>query len=403
MTGDPASLLPSRILILDDERQIHASLRLRLGSTHDLEFSFGARDALDKVRDHRFDLCLVDIQMPEMDGLKFIEAAQELDPDLGFVVLSAFDSPENLRRTIPLQVYDFVCKPLPERTEFEGRLPAWIERTRQRRHERLLARQADGIVAERDTARLEREVELVASETARDALQQTAGLLTTIHAHLLSVTAQLAARPRLDPTVTHLLRSLEEARKTSDAAMTVAEGFFDSAYGSRDTSPALPNDGIPHAIAIALRISRADLGNKTVDYRSIPSGFPIRGLSGIEFLLMLLPALAAALISTAPATTVGVRAEYVPRLDYAARDRSFFWLNRKHSLGSHAALTITISAAASPPSTAEVESWLNARHPPLAVASPWGLTRGIRKCRGLFGAAVSPHAGQFGLKLILPT
>ena len=123
MTRDAVNLLPPRILIVDDERQIHASLRLRLGNANELTFAYDAKEALEKVKQTRFDLCLADIHMPKMDGLAFIEAAQQLDSGLGFVVLSAFDSPENLRRAIPLQVYEFLSKPLPERAGFEARLP----------------------------------------------------------------------------------------------------------------------------------------------------------------------------------------------------------------------------------------------------------------------------------------
>src|SRR5688572_17434984 len=114
MSIDPVDLMPARILVVDDEQQIHASMRLRLGNDHELVFSFGGPDALRKLSQDRFDLCFADIHMPEMDGLRFIDAARTIDPQLGYVVLSAFDTDDNLRRTIPLQVYDFISKPLPE-------------------------------------------------------------------------------------------------------------------------------------------------------------------------------------------------------------------------------------------------------------------------------------------------
>ena len=406
MFRDPVNLLPLSILIVDDERQIHASLRLRLGQAYELAFSFGARDALEKIQHRKFDLCLADIHMPEMDGLAFIDAAQELDPGLGFVVLSAFDSHENLRRAIPLQVYDFLSKPLPERAEFEGRIPAWIEKTRERRREQELARDASAIAEDRDAARLEREVELVASETAREALRQIAGLLTTIQAHLSSATTQLATRARNDPSLMHLLRGLEEARKTSDASMTVAEGFFDSAYGNRDTSPALPNEGIHHAIDIARRMNRAEEGNKTVDFCPFETNVPIRGLAGIDFLLMMIPALGAALACAAPNTTVGVRGEHVLRLDSATKEptrRNCHWLTRKHALGSHPAVLISIAACAPPLSIAGIHSWLRGDDPLLQAISSKRLFMGIQKCHGLIGVAVTPHAERFGLILVLPT
>jgi CheY-like chemotaxis protein len=403
---DAAQLLPPRILVVDDERQIHASIRLRLGGSYDIACAYDAREALEKIRHVRFDLCLVDIHMPRMDGLTFIDAAQALDPDLGFVVLSAFDSNDNLRRAIPLQVFDFLPKPFPEVAEFEGRIPAWVEMTRHRRREQKLAREAGIIAEDRDAARLERDVEMVASETARDALRQTAGLLTTVHAHLLSATTQLAARARTDSSLVHLLRGLEEARKTSDAAMIAAESFFDSSYGSRDASPALPEESIRHAIDIATRISGAAEAGKVVDFLPAAGNPPVRDLSGIEFLLMLIPALGAALAVAAPHTTAGIRTALVSRLDAVTKDplhRDLLWLNRKRALGSHPALVITITATAAPLSVPEVEAWLGGNHAPLARITSRGLLPGIAKCRGVFGAAVAPAAARFCLVLALPT
>ena len=140
MSINPLDLMPPRILVVDDETQIHASMRLRLADENELVFSSSGSDALCKIAQQRFDLCFADIHMPEMDGLSFIDKARTVDPCLGYVVLSAFDTDDNLRRTIPLQVYEFITKPLPERRDFEARISNWVEATRKRRRERQLAR-----------------------------------------------------------------------------------------------------------------------------------------------------------------------------------------------------------------------------------------------------------------------
>lgn len=407
MARDPAELLPPRLLILDDERQIHASLRLRLARTYDLESSLDARDALEKIRHQRFDLCLADIHLPGMDGLSFIDAARAIDPELGFVVLSAFDSPENLRRTIPLQVFEFIAKPLPEKAAFEDRLPAWIDLTRQRRRDRRLARAADQIAADRDAARLEREVELLASETARDVLRQTAGLMTTVHAHLATATSVLASRARADPTSQHLLRSLEQARSSADAAMTATGDFFDSAYANRESSPAVPGECLRHASDIALRFTRAATQNKTIAFRPPESSLPVRGLSGMDFLMMMTPALCAALEGAPPNTTVGVQCEILPRLDAAIREsaarREIMWINRKHAAGGQAALLFRIHSAGPALSAREVEDWLGDAYAPLAAVPARGLLPGIQRCRGLLGFSVRPQAPHFGVTFVVPT
>ena len=405
MAPDTVELMTPRILIVDDERQIHASLRLRLGRDYELVCCFNAREALARLQEKRFDLCIADIHMPQMNGLTFIETAQKTDPALGYVVLSAFDSDENLRRTIPLQVYDFLSKPLPDRAGFEARIPAWIDATRRRRREQELAGQAGSMASDRDAARLERDVEVVASETARDALLQTANLLTTIHAHLVTATASLAQRAKTDPTATHFLRGLEEARKTADAAMTVAEGFFDSAYGNRDSSPALVDSGLRHAISIAHRMSQAEQAGKTVDLSGFDDRLPTRGLSGIEFLLMMVPTIGAALAITGPNTTVRIAAGTIGRLDGIGRDphlRDYFWINRRNALLSHPGLVIALAATGPALSRAEAEGWLKGDYAPLAHVTARGLILGLQKCRGVLGFATAPEAGQFRLALILP-
>ena len=405
MIRDPAELLPPRIAIIDDERQIHASLRLRLGKEYELTSFFDGRNALDAIAEGKFDLCLVDIHMPQMDGLAFIEAAANSDPALGFVVLSAFDSDENLRRAIPLQVYDFLSKPLPERDGFEARIPDWIARTRQRRHDRMLARQAYTVDRELNSARLEREVELVAAESAHDALLQTANLLTTIHAHLVSASSIVAARAKSDPSLAPLLRSLEVGRKTAEAAASVAEGFFDSAYGNRDTAPALINSGINHAIGIASRMSRADESKKSVDFPALDDHLPVRGLSGIDFLLMMVPAIGLALTVSSANTTVRIRSEPIARLETVARDARFknhLWLNRRTAAISRSGILITVDASAPPFSRVQTEAWLNGEDAAHAAVTARGLVKGIQKCQGLLGVALAPHAVQFQLVLALP-
>jgi DNA-binding response OmpR family regulator len=240
MNRAAARLLPPRLALVADDLLIHAHFRSRLDAAYELICFHDARSALAAFAafgQTHFDLCLVDIQIPDMDGLALIAAAALVDPTLGFVVLSAFDSESNLRRTVPLQVYDFIWKPLPERDGFEARLPEWIARTRQRRRDRALAEQAGTMDRDLYTARIERDIEWVASESARDALMEAANLLTTIHAHLVTATAQVSSRVKSDPSLLPLLRNLEVGRKTAEAAAALTEGFFSSPSATPSATP----------------------------------------------------------------------------------------------------------------------------------------------------------------------
>lgn len=401
-------ILTPRILVVDDERQIHVSVRLRLVKDYEVVCCSDAEQALEAIASSRFDLCFVDIHMPKMDGFTFIEMAQRSDAALGYVVLSAFDSSENLRRTIPLRVFDFIGKPLPERDEFEARVPGWIARTRAQRRDYALVHEGELLHSDLDAALLQREVELVASETARDALLQTANLLTTIQAHLVSASAAAAGRAKADPSLLPLARNLEEARKTADAAATVSQSFFDSAYANRDSSPALIALGLRQAAGIASRMSGAEAANKAIDLTgaSLAEHLSISALSGIELLLALVPTLSAALLRAGANTTLNVDLQALPRLEIAMKEpsfRSYLWANRKNSPPTRAGMLITITAAAAPLSRAEAEAWLNGNDGPLATISPRGLIAGLQKCRGFLAISLSPQSGKFQLLVGLPT
>ncbi|PAW66785.1 MAG: hypothetical protein B9S34_07175 [Opitutia bacterium Tous-C1TDCM] len=405
MPTDPAAGMTPRILLVDDERQIFAAVRLRLGRDYELCHRTDAASALACIRTDRFDLCFVDIHMPGKDGLTFIAEAQEVDPQLGFVVISAFDTAENLRRAIPLQVYAFIGKPLPDKAGFEGKVPEWIERTRRCRHDQGLARRADAIATDLASARMAQEIEFVASESARDALQQTANLLTTIQALLVSATSTLGQRARGDATLATSMRNLEQARRTADAAMIVSAGFFDSAYGNRDTSPALIGSGVRHALEIARRISRADEDEKVADCTGLDEFTAIRGLSGIEFLLLMVCAQTVALNRARPRSTVGLHAAPLARLEHVTRENSSrpcAWLNRKHVLSSQPGIQFTITADAPAMSRTEFEAWLQGELSSLRGVPAHGLVMGIQKSRGLLGLATAPQADGFRLVIALP-
>ena len=405
MSAVADQIINPRILVVDDERQIHASLRLRLAANHEVVCCADPRVALAHVKQESFDLCFVDLHMPAMTGLQFVEAARTIDAGLGFVILSGHGTEENLRRAIPLQVYDFILKPLPDRAGFEQRLPEWISRTKARRKEMALLESSATLVQDLGTAQIERDIEFTASESARDALLQSANLLTTIHALVASACQSIDSREKQDAGLRMIGRSLHEARRATEAATTITESFFDSAYANRDASLAILGAGLRQASEICLRWTRSEHDRKNVDSVVQESNAIVRGLSGIELLLLLIPPLSAALEVSAPGTTVQVRSEGCLRLDAVPRalhTREFLWVNRRNAMHSHPGVLLGIRSSAGALDRAELTAWLEAR--PCRINLPVrGLLHGLAKCKGMMGFSVAPTHGYFEIVLALPT
>ncbi|HTL68102.1 MAG TPA: response regulator [Lacunisphaera sp.] len=405
MKPDTADLTTPRVLLLDDERQIHASVKLRTAGICNIVSAFAPDEGLAAIAREPFDLCLVDIHMPGIDGLEFIELARKSDPGLGFVILTGFDSEENLRRAIPLQVLELISKPLPDRLGFEKRLPEWVQRTRMRRRELALAQETAPIMQDLDVARIERDVESTASESAREALLQSANLLTTVQALLLSTSVSIEKLRQTDPALAGINRGLQEARKYLQSATDIVEGYFNSAYADRECSPALIDVGIKHAMAISLRLARADEQKKAIDLSSLQKTVIAVGLTGMDFLLMLVPALCNALELAPEGSTTQVTCREMVALDSIFDEparKHFLWINRKHASIARSGVIINIRSTAAASESAELGAWVRGEPVNSLRIPSRGLLLGLQKCKGVLGFGIRPHAVRYEMLIALP-
>ena len=101
-----------RILVVDDEEIVRQSLSDWLEEDgHLVRACSEAQSALSAMRDGDWDLALVDIKMPGMDGLELQRRLREIDPDLAVVMMTAFASVETAVRALKDGAYDYITKP----------------------------------------------------------------------------------------------------------------------------------------------------------------------------------------------------------------------------------------------------------------------------------------------------
>jgi len=100
----------NKILIVDDERNIRETLRMVFSNTYEiLEAESGAK-ALEELR-HEPDLVILDIMMPEMDGLETLRKIREISTELPVIILTAVDRVTTVVAAMRLGAVDYLIKP----------------------------------------------------------------------------------------------------------------------------------------------------------------------------------------------------------------------------------------------------------------------------------------------------
>jgi DNA-binding NarL/FixJ family response regulator len=108
----------TRILIVDDDALVRAGLTMILQSADDLEVVGEARDGsevIEAVQRHRPDVVLMDIRMPQMDGLAATAALQLTAGPPRVIVLTTFDLDDFVFRALQAGAAGFLLKDTPPR------------------------------------------------------------------------------------------------------------------------------------------------------------------------------------------------------------------------------------------------------------------------------------------------
>jgi adenylate cyclase len=130
------------LLVVDDNRINRLLLGRALENLgHSVRFAETGRAALDLLREHRVDLVLLDIEMPDLNGFQVLEVLAD-DPhyrDLPVVVLSSVEEIDSVARCIELGAEDYLFKPV-NTVLLTARINASLEKKRLRDQQRELFR-----------------------------------------------------------------------------------------------------------------------------------------------------------------------------------------------------------------------------------------------------------------------
>lgn len=102
----------NRILVADDEESIRWVLAKALKQKgFSVDLANDGRHALELIKDNRYDLAILDIKMPGINGLDLLDKVRELNNDLLVVIMTAEASMKNAVEAMKRGAYDYITKP----------------------------------------------------------------------------------------------------------------------------------------------------------------------------------------------------------------------------------------------------------------------------------------------------
>jgi len=103
---------PIQILIADDDKAFRALLWETLKTpAREIRLAANGREALEILKEKKFDLLITDIRMPEMSGIELLKEAKRLQPHLLVIIITGYASLETAIQALKEGAYDYIRKP----------------------------------------------------------------------------------------------------------------------------------------------------------------------------------------------------------------------------------------------------------------------------------------------------
>src|SRR5580693_5790549 len=106
------SMLKGSILVVDDESEIREGLELLLrGEGYGVSSAETGESGLEKLEQHPYDLLLLDVSLPDRNGLDMLKEIHRRDPQLSIVLITAYGSIDMARAAFKNGAMDYITKP----------------------------------------------------------------------------------------------------------------------------------------------------------------------------------------------------------------------------------------------------------------------------------------------------
>jgi len=144
------------VLIVDDDEATCRSLELIFGKNgYETETAGTGREALEKAQGRFFNVALLDIKLPDVEGIELLVPLKEIDPDMAVIMFTGYASVETAVRALNQGASAYITKPVKVE-QVLARVREAIEKQHLVMENRRLYQEAQKELAERKRAEEEK-------------------------------------------------------------------------------------------------------------------------------------------------------------------------------------------------------------------------------------------------------
>lgn len=100
------------VLVVDDEFSIRNLLYEFFSKEgYGVRLAENGRQALELIEKESFEVCLVDLKLPGVDGMEVVRAIHRLNPDIPVIMMTGYPTFNSVMEALRQGIYDYVVKP----------------------------------------------------------------------------------------------------------------------------------------------------------------------------------------------------------------------------------------------------------------------------------------------------
>lgn len=183
------------VLIVDDEYGPRESIAYTLSSEFEVVTAERASEGIKRIQERTFSVVILDIRMPEMDGIRALEAIRKIDREISVVMLTGYGTLQTAQQSMVHGANQYLRKP-PDIAELMEAVRKQAQGAKLRRHQAILNKQMEALNAALQREMTEKQPHIWQGRAAVELVHDLANPLTVMigYSSLLVQEAKKLAR-----------------------------------------------------------------------------------------------------------------------------------------------------------------------------------------------------------------